>query len=41
MMDMFLDDPQTATDCLVFGMNLDQRQQVKLGKGKKTVHTWV
>ena len=41
MMDMFLDDPQTATDCLVFGMNMDQRQQVKLGKGKKTVHTWV
>ena len=41
MMDMFLDDPQTATDCLVFGMNMDQRQQVKLGKGKKTVHTWI
>ena len=39
MMDMFLDDPQTATDCLVFGMNMDQRQQVKLGKGKKAVHT--
>jgi hypothetical protein len=41
MMDMFLDDPQTATDCLVFGMNMDQRQQVKLGKGKKAVHTWI
>jgi hypothetical protein len=41
MMEMFLDDPQTATDCLVFGMDLDQRQQVKLGKGKKSVHTWV
>ena len=41
LQDMFLDDPQTATDCLVFGMNMDQRQQVKLGKGKKTVHTWV
>ena len=41
MMDMFMDDPQTATDCIVFGMNMDQRQQVKLGKGKKSVHTWV
>ena len=41
MVDMFLDDPQTATDCLVFGMNMDQRQQVKLGKGKKSVHTWI
>ena len=29
MMDMFLDDPQTATDCIVVGMNMDQRQQVK------------
>jgi hypothetical protein len=41
MMDMFLDDPQTATDCLVFGMNMNQRQQVRQGKGKKSVHTWV
>ena len=41
MVDMFLDDPQTATDCLVFGMNMDQRQQVRQGKGKKSVHTWV
>jgi hypothetical protein len=41
MMDMFMDDPQTATDCIVFGMNMDQRQQVKLGKGKKSVHTWI
>ena len=41
MVDMFLDDPQTATDCLVFGMNMDQRKQVQLGKGKKSVHTWV
>ena len=41
MMDMFLDDPKTATDCLVFGMNMEQRQQVRLGKGKKSVHTWV
>ena len=41
MVDMFMDDPQTATDCLVFGMNMDQRKQVQLGKGKKSVHTWV
>ena len=41
MMDMFLDDPQTATDCLVFGMNMEERQKVRQGKGKKSVHTWV
>ena len=41
LQDMFLDDPQTATDCLVWGMNMDERQKVRQGKGKKSVHTWV
>ena len=41
LQEMFLDDPKTATDCLVFGMNLEERQKVKFGKGRKSVHTWV
>ena len=41
LQDMFLDDPQTATDCLVWGMNMDERQKVRQGKGKKSVHTWI
>ena len=41
MMDMFLDDPQTATDCLVFGMDLDQRRKVQGLKGKSSVQHWV
>ena len=41
MIEEFLDDPQTATDHLVFGMNLDQRKQARTLKGKKSVHTWV
>ena len=39
--DRFLDDPQAATDYLVFGMNLDQRRQADGNKGKKSVPTWV
>ena len=41
MIDEFLDDPQAATDHLVFGMNLDQRRQARQLKGKKVVPTWV
>ena len=40
MFQAFLDDPQSATDHLVFGMDLDQRQQAR-GKTKKSVPTWV
>ena len=41
MIDEFLDDPQAATDHLVFGMNLDQRQLARQLDGKKSVPTWV
>ena len=39
--DRFMDDPQAATDYLVFGMNLDQRKQADGLKTKKSVPTWV
>ena len=39
--DRFLDDPQTATDYLVFGMNLDQRKKCDGLKGKSSVSHWV
>jgi hypothetical protein len=41
MMDRFIDDPQAATDYLVFGMNMDQRRQADGLKDKKVVPTWV
>jgi hypothetical protein len=41
MIDEFLDDPQAATDHMVFGMNLDQRRQARNEKTKKVVPTWV
>ena len=39
--DRFMDDPQTATDYLVFGMNLDQRRKADGLKGKSSVSHWV
>ena len=41
MMESFLDDPQTATNHLVFGMDLDQRRQARGLIGKKSLPTWV
>ena len=41
MVDRFIEDPQTATDYLVFGMNLDQRRQADGMKGKTSVSHWV
>ena len=38
--EMFFDDPQTATNHLVMGMNLDQRRKAR-GKTKSSVPTWV
>jgi hypothetical protein len=37
----WLDDPQSACNHLVFGMNLDQRQQARGKNGGKSVPTWV
>ena len=40
ILETFLDDPQAATNHMVFGMTLDQRRQAR-GKTKKVVSTWV
>jgi hypothetical protein len=40
VLDTFLDDPQTATNHLVFGMNLEQRRKAR-GKTKSSTATWV
>ena len=39
-LEMFTDDPQTATNHLVMGFSLDQRRQAR-GKVKKSVPTWI
>ena len=41
MVEEFLDDPQSATDHMVFGMNLEQRRESRGQKTKKVVPTWV
>ena len=41
LLETFLDDPQSATDHLVFGLSLDQRRQARGAGGKKSVPTWV
>jgi len=40
MLETFLDDPQSATNHLVLGFNLDQRRQAR-GKTKNTIPTWI
>jgi hypothetical protein len=40
ILETFLDDPQAATNHMVFGMSLDQRKQAR-GRTKKVVSTWV
>jgi hypothetical protein len=40
ILDTFLDDPQAATNHLVFGMSLDQRRRAR-GKKMSPVPTWV
>ena len=40
VLDTFLDDPQAATNHLVFGMNLEQRRKAR-GKTKSSTATWV
>jgi len=39
-LEMFMDDPQTATNHLVMGFSLDQRRQAR-GKVKRSIPTWV
>jgi hypothetical protein len=41
IMQSYLDDPQQATNHLVFGMDVNQRQQARLKNGNKTTHNWV
>ena len=37
----FLDNPTASANHLVFGMNVEQRQQARLNEDNKSVHTWV
>jgi hypothetical protein len=41
LLEAFSDDPQAATNHLVFGMSLDQRKIARGRGGKKPVPTWV
>ena len=41
LQEAWLDDPQSAANHMVFGMNLDQRKQARMLAGKKSVPTWV
>ena len=40
MLEQFLDDPQASANHMVLGMDLDQRKEANLKKGKKVLHTW-
>ena len=40
MLEQFLDDPQASANHMVLGMDLDQRREANLKKGKKVLHTW-
>ena len=40
MLTAFLDDPQTETNHLVLGLNLDQKREAR-GNGKNSVPTWI
>ena len=41
LMDAWLDDPQSAADHMVFGMDINQRQSARMLKTGKSVPTWV
>jgi hypothetical protein len=41
ILETFIDDPQAATNHLVFGMNLEQRRKARGQKTKQVVPTWV
>ena len=40
MLEQFMDDPQASANHMVLGMDLDQRREANLKKGKKVYHTW-
>ena len=40
MLDAWLEDPEAAVNAMGFGMNLEQRRQARLERGKKVVPTW-
>ena len=40
MMEQWFDDPQTAANHLVFGLNIDQRREAR-GSSKTSVPNWV
>ena len=40
MLDAWLEDPESAVNAMGFGMNLQQRRQARLERGKKVVPTW-
>jgi len=40
-LESWIDDPQSAANHLVFGMDLDQRRKARQLAGKKSVPTWV
>jgi len=41
LLETFLDDPQSATDHLVFGMSLEQRKAARGGGKRGAVPTWI
>ena len=41
ILDSWLDDPQSAANHMVLGMNLDQRQQARGKNSGKGTPTWV
>ena len=40
MLDAWLEDPEAAVNAMGFGMNLQQRRQARLERGKKVVPHW-
>ncbi len=41
MLEQFTDDPQSATNHLVLGLDLDQRKEARGNAGKKSYNNWV
>ena len=41
ILDTWIDDPQSAANHMVLGMDLKQRREARGKVGKKTVPTWV
>jgi len=41
ILDTFIDDPQSAANHMVLGMDLDQRKQARGKSSKKPLPTWI